>query len=95
MKEFIASPVLHRHMSERKITGGTKEFAYSKEDMQRIRSTDTDSTKAFKAAYKDWQLKKGEERIEEELKRERFKLMLIAIGLTIAAIVLIVISFLE
>jgi ribosomal protein L7Ae-like RNA K-turn-binding protein len=82
-------------MPERKLTGGSKEFSYSKEDAERIRSTDTESTKAFKAAYKDWQVKRGEERIEEELQAQRFKLMLIAIGLTLAAVLLIIISLLQ
>ena len=82
-------------MTERRITGGSKEFSYSKEDLHRIRTTDTASTKAFKQAYNDYRMKRGDEKVEQELKRERRKLLLIAIGLGIAAIALIIISFMQ
>ncbi len=39
-------------------TGGLKEFHYSKEDMERIESTDTRSTREFKQAYKEWLVNK-------------------------------------
>ncbi len=35
-------------------TGGVKEFNYSKEDIKRIESTDTESTKDFKKGYSKW-----------------------------------------
>jgi hypothetical protein len=79
-------------MAERKSTGGMKEFSYSKEELSRIRSTDTASTRAFKEAYSDWQTRRAEEKIEEELRSQRMKLLLIAMGLTIAAVALIIIA---
>lgn len=42
-------------MRETVKTGGTKEFVYTKEDMKRIRSSDTDFTREFKEAYHKWQ----------------------------------------
>ncbi|KYK24797.1 hypothetical protein AYK26_02870 [Euryarchaeota archaeon SM23-78] len=41
----------HSSKGVRVSTGGVKEFVYSKEDMDRIRSTDTKATKDFKKAY--------------------------------------------
>lgn len=41
-------------MTEKVNTGGTKEFIYTKEDMKRIRSEDTPSTKDFKEGYNEW-----------------------------------------
>ena len=35
-------------------TGGVKEFHYTKEDMERIESEDTDSTRKFKEMYHLW-----------------------------------------
>ena len=35
-------------------TGGLKEFRYTKEDIKRIESTDTPSTKSFKEGLREW-----------------------------------------
>ncbi len=81
-------------MAERHNTGGSQEFNYKKEDLERIRKTDTESTKAFKEAYKGWQAKREEEkRLDEEMRQMRLRLLLIAIGLIIAAGVLVAIMF--
>lgn len=40
----------HTTSGSRTITGGLREFAWSKEDLERVRSTDTDSSRAFKKA---------------------------------------------
>jgi len=39
---------------EVKRTGGLHDFAYSQEDLDRIRTSDTDATRAFKRAYREW-----------------------------------------
>lgn len=41
-------------MIYRRQTGGNKEFRYTKEDIERIQSEDTEETKEFKRAYKEW-----------------------------------------
>ena len=38
-------------------TGGTKEFHYTDEDLERIRNTDTKSTREFKDALREWREK--------------------------------------
>ncbi|HIH24047.1 TPA: hypothetical protein HA251_03375 [Candidatus Woesearchaeota archaeon] len=66
-------------MPERHNTGGQKSFHYSKEDLERIRTTDTASTKEFKAALAEWRTRRAEERIEEEkfAKRRRTMILLL------------------
>ena len=77
-------------MAERKTTGGTKEFAYTKEDMERIRSTDTPSTKAFKDAYRQWDAQRRVERIEEQkFRRQRRNMALLLVLLFVMLIVLV------
>jgi len=39
-------------------TGGSKEFHYTKDDMRRIESEDTDSTREFKKVLREWREKK-------------------------------------
>lgn len=41
-------------MAYNRKTGGTKEFHYNKEDMERIQNEDTDSTREFKETYHNW-----------------------------------------
>jgi hypothetical protein len=41
-------------MREGHETGGTKRFEYSKEDLERIRNSETESSLEFKKAYKHW-----------------------------------------
>ena len=43
-------------------TGGLKEFRYTKEDIKRIESTDTPSTKAFKEGLREWYASKDRSR---------------------------------
>jgi len=43
-------------------TGGLKEFRYTKEDIERIESTDTPSTKAFKEGLRKWYASKDRSR---------------------------------
>lgn len=43
-------------------TGGLKEFRYTKEDIERIESTDTPSTKAFKEGLREWYASKNKTR---------------------------------
>lgn len=66
-------------MTERHNTGGQKSFHYSKEDLERIRTTDTGSTKEFKRALEEWRARRAEERIEEEkfAKRRRTMILLL------------------
>jgi hypothetical protein len=81
-------------MAERHNTGGNQEFHYEKEDLERIRKTDTGSTKEFKKAYQDWQAKRLEEkRLDEEMRAMRLRLLLIAIGLLLAAGILVALMF--
>ncbi len=61
-------------MAERVNTGGTVDFEYSKEDMDRIRNTDTDSTRDFKEG-----LKKHYSELEERRKRNKIFLEIMAI----------------
>jgi hypothetical protein len=82
-------------MAERKVTGGSREFRYRKEDLERIRSTDTGSTKEFKDAYRKWEVKKEEEKIEKELKRQRVRLVMIAVILTMLLIILLSLKFMR
>jgi hypothetical protein len=77
-------------MPERKSTGGAKEFAYSNEDLKRIRSTDTSSTKAFKEGYRRWQEQRAVERIEEEkFRKQRRNMALLLILLFVMLVVLV------
>lgn len=63
-------------MSERKSTGGTREFSYSKEDLERIRKTDTHATKDFKEAYHKWEKERIHARADmQRLHAERKKLI--------------------
>src|SRR3989344_2477569 len=39
-------------------TGGNKEFHYAKEDLKRIESQDTESTREFKAALREWRARR-------------------------------------
>jgi hypothetical protein len=81
-------------MSERKATGGAKEFSYTNEDMQRIRSTDTSSTKAFKEGYKKWQEQRIIEKAEEErFAKQRRNMIILLLLLFGALIVLIFLKF--
>ena len=50
-------------MAETSQTGGEKQFSYSKEDDERIRSEDTDSTRDFKREYDKWQDSKNNNRL--------------------------------
>ena len=82
-------------MAERHNTGGAKEFQYKKEDLERIRKTDTESTKELKKAYQQWQAKRIEEKkLDEEMRKMRLRLALIAAGLCVALILVIVILLL-
>ena len=82
-------------MSERRSTGGSKEFHYSKEELDRIRKTDTASTKKFKESYRKWEEHRAQERIEEEIARKRQRNMLfLVIMLIIFAIILLLMKFL-
>jgi ferric-dicitrate binding protein FerR (iron transport regulator) len=79
-------------MTEHRHTGGTKTFSYSKEDAERIRKTDTSSTRAFKEAYAEYQTKrKAEQKIEDEFRRQQRRLvaaLLVVLGLLAALLVL-------
>ncbi len=57
-------------MTERKHTGGTHEIRYTKEDDERIRNTDTSSTRAFKNALYAHQAKKKLEEIKKLEKQQ-------------------------
>lgn len=74
---------------ERVPTGGEKEFIYSKEDMKRIRSEDTESTAKFKKAYGEWSDKRAVQKAEQKERNKIFSY----IGI-IVAIVLIVLMLL-
>jgi hypothetical protein len=82
-------------MAERRSTGGAKEFSYSKEDLARIRATDTKSTKQFKESYQKWQEMKQQEKVEEAIFRKRQRnMLLIVIMLITFAIILFALRFL-
>jgi hypothetical protein len=81
---------------ERKSTGGAKEFSYSREELARIRATDTNSTKEFKESYRKWQEMRSQEKVEEEIFRKRQRNMLFIVIMLIAfALLLFVLRFLE
>jgi len=80
-------------MSERKVTGGTKEFHYTNKDAERIRKTDTSSTKAFKESYKMWQEEQHARKLEEEMRRERRRLTLILAAVLLFLVLFVIYSF--
>jgi hypothetical protein len=71
-------------MPERHTTGGTKEFRYSKEDLERIQRTDTIRTREFKEALRTWRAHRGEERrLAEEFRKRRRMIVIILVLLAI------------
>lgn len=69
-------------MAERHNTGGAKSFHYSKEDLERIRTTDTSSTKEFKKALSEWRAHREQERLlEEEFRKKRNMMVIVLIML--------------
>jgi hypothetical protein len=77
-------------MAETRHTGGAKTFSYTNEDLERIRSTDTSSTKDFKDAYAKWQAHRAEEKLlEKEFQKQRNVLLGITIMLALMALLLI------
>lgn len=81
-------------MPERKSTGGSKEFSYTKEDLERIRKTDTGSTKEFKDAYRKWQEERIVQRQEERHFAERRRnLVFLLILLFLMIAVLLILRF--
>jgi uncharacterized protein YkwD len=50
----LSTRELYNRKGLRVDTGGVKEFNYSKEDLKRIESEDTESTKEFKESYRKW-----------------------------------------
>jgi uncharacterized protein YkwD len=56
-------PRVHFPKGEIRETGGLHEFAYSEADLERIRNTDTESTKAFKEALHAWYASKNKRSI--------------------------------
>jgi hypothetical protein len=68
-------------MTERRSTGGRKEFSYTEEDLERIRNTDTPPTKEFKEEYRKWQERRIVERDVERKLRLRQRNMMILLAL--------------
>jgi|GEM_PF-4907688 len=85
-------------MAERRETGGAKEFHYTKEESERIRLTDTSSTKAFKESYHSWNAKKEQKELErlraEEQRLEQLRKNLI-IGLITVIVMLALLMLLR
>lgn len=77
-------------MPERVPTGGVKEFIYSKEDMKRIRSEDTESTVKFKQALGEWSEKR---QAEKTMQKERSKIW-IYLGIGFAIVLCVFMLFL-
>jgi len=70
-------------MPTKSITGGEKEFVYTKEDLKRIEGEETESTKEFKKALEDWYEKNNAEKLLAKRKRELLLQMLTRIGLVV------------
>ena len=82
-------------MPETRSTGGAKQFQYKKEDLERIRSTDTQSTKAFKESLRKWNESKIKEKeLEKLVQEQRKRLLWIAIVLVLLALALLLVWFL-
>ena len=73
-------------MGEISHTGGTQEFSYTKEDSERIRSEDTDSTKDFKDAYDGW---RGERKESELARKSLYRRLFIGIGFVVSLLLLL------
>ena len=82
-------------MAERRATGGSKEFHYDKEDLERIRTTDTDSTRAFKEAAQEYSVRRREEREFERIQEHRMRLTFVVVGLGALVVLLLLIRFLK
>lgn len=83
----------------RRATGGTKEFHYTKEDLDRIRKTDTESTKKFKEAYKHWEMnqriRKEEQAFEKELGKQKMRMIGMLVGLLVVLGILLFLRFMQ
>ncbi len=78
-------------MASKTLTGGEKEFVYTKEDTKRIQAEDTESTKEFKKALDSWYEGNKTEKLMAEAKR---KAILTLLSWTGAAILLVALFFL-
>jgi hypothetical protein len=79
---------------ERKHTGGTKEIRYQKEDLARIRSTDTGSTARFKEALQTYtRERKAERELERHFEQSRRKLIMALVFLFILLCLLLSLRF--
>ena len=76
-------------MAERKSTGGTKEFYYTKQDEKEIVQTETDATKQFKESYTQWLAKKPERKKAAKQKRVIFAISVAALALLVLLILLL------
>jgi uncharacterized membrane protein (DUF106 family) len=76
-------------MAERKHTGGTREIRYTKEDDERIRNTDTESTRAFKNALYAHQAKRKLEEIKKLEKQQQQMKGIIILLITLFVLLLI------
>jgi hypothetical protein len=86
-------------MPEHRTTGGAKEFHYTKEQLEKIRSTDTQSTKAFKEALKDLNKKRLAEKEQAQeldalMHKQRKHLTIIFVVLLVLAVLAIALLFL-
>ncbi|MEK6967326.1 MAG: hypothetical protein AABX51_01715 [Nanoarchaeota archaeon] len=76
-------------MPSKSITGGEKEFVYTKEDTERIQSEDTESTKEFKKALEGWYEKNNAEKLLADAKRKALMQILARTGLAVLGIAII------
>jgi hypothetical protein len=74
-------------------TGGTKEFTYTKEDLERIRKTETESSKAFKDAYAKWQVERLLDRKEKSFEKSRRSMIILLVLLFLMLAFLIFLRF--
>ena len=70
-------------MPSKSITGGEKEFVYTKEDTERIQSEETESTKEFKKALESWYEKNNAEKLIANKKREILLKILMRTGIVV------------
>ncbi|HLD18874.1 MAG TPA: hypothetical protein VJB90_02590 [Candidatus Nanoarchaeia archaeon] len=76
-------------MPSKSITGGEKEFVYTKEDLKRIEGEETESTKEFKKALEVWYEKNNAEKLLADRKRKLLLQMLTRIGLAVLGVAIV------